>query len=135
MNPLLDNELVKKYFGGNDHNPSCGCFADSGKIVPHPECKSKLPKEMLALRILEAICQPIKKGELAIWHRQVDNDWISGEWDGTELVPFHPYAMRLPDAYQKKECNHCMSIERPCVSCGEMLVWCVDLNAKPAWRH
>jgi hypothetical protein len=76
---LLDNELVKKYF----------CYEPAGGW---------------AYRVLEAMHQPIAKGERYLW--------ISSEGKEAEKVftadvavfeKYHPFFLRLPDRFQTEE--------------------------------
>lgn len=79
---ILDNELVWKYFG-------------PGHVLVDNHAKGEY-----ALRVLQAMEEPIKKGELAVWYRQVHDDWVYGHWDGSDLEEFHPFALHVPDRFQ-----------------------------------
>jgi hypothetical protein len=83
---LLEHPLVRKYFGD---------FATQAwtTSLPFPE------KEFMALRILDAIQQPIRNGERYLeWDRVIEKvfERIS---DG-EKVPYGNIALRLPDSFQ-----------------------------------
>lgn len=82
---LLDNELVRKYFcrglGHFDH------MFDS----------------WAAQRILEAMQQPIRKGERYLGYFFNTEEWKVDDAPQNNNDPFHPAMLRLPDAFQKQE--------------------------------
>lgn len=92
MTDLLDNELVRKYFG-----------------CPANDCREHVPcytvEQHMAFRVLHAMQQSIKKGERYLnWS---DNDggfyetMAQGDHDAENP---HWGVLRLPDRFQKKEC-------------------------------
>jgi hypothetical protein len=99
---ILDNELVRKYFGcqhkANGRNLICDCVAGDA-----PQ------------KILEAMQQPIRKGEYILQimpsgEIHDKNAWV--DYDGLHLD-----LLRLPDRFQKKKCPHLWEIR--CSECGE----------------
>lgn len=121
---LLDNELVYYYFHRN-HGP-----ADHNEI-----CRWEL-----AYRIVDAMQQPIRKGERYLYINHFDSIVVESYVGHPEFVSdipktFHPHYLRLPDTFQKKACFHnsgSMGIEHPCPECGETLCWNLDLSGKPS---
>jgi hypothetical protein len=117
MNPLFENELVKKYwpcFFSSCSYEGCGDACEGRKSI----------------QILRAMCQPIKRGERYIF---VGNNGIMKENDGgfqMDLNEFHPHVLRLPDEFQKKECD--VSLDLKCPQCSRTHVWTVDHSSKPA---
>jgi len=76
MTFILDNELIKKYFVGH-------------------------PTDKIGERILIAMEAPIKKGEQCLsYHMQ--GYWIKSILN-QPMAGFHPYCLRLPDAFQDKD--------------------------------
>lgn len=81
---ILDNELVRKYFGegtafnSEDHH-----------------------KKIMAFRVISAMQQPIRKGE-----RYISLDGIVEMVAEIDMTGSHFYCLRLPDAFQKQECEH-----------------------------
>lgn len=90
MSDILENDLVRKYFG-------CEKGAHGACDGKRNDCM-----ERTAFRVLKSMQEPIRKGEQAmwLWYRQVHDDWIVGPWDGTKLDDYHPYVLRLPDRFQ-----------------------------------
>lgn len=83
---LLNNELVKKYFGCE---PIC-----------HFNHKDTCMRAM-ALRVLEAMEDPIKNGELAInYELGVIQNRLFVWPNNQESEGFHPTLMRLPSQFQ-----------------------------------
>lgn len=85
--PLLENELVRKYFGcdlctSNWGNKSHACF------------------ERISYRIFQAMSEPIKKGES--WLELYGNGRVelNEGYDDDGFDPMHPYFLRLPDRFQ-----------------------------------
>lgn len=89
MNNILDNELVHRYFGNTKE-----WFAGSpGYLYEMSYC------------ILQAMQQPIRKGELVL--ERFPSDPIN-EWQVTKApkdfdADIHSSWLRLPDAFQKQE--------------------------------
>ena len=86
---VLDNELVRKYFGcqhkANGRNLLCDCVAGDA-----PQ------------KILDAMQQPIREGERYLYLGYTLNfqeQTSKSDWD----TQFHPLSWRLPDRFQKKE--------------------------------
>lgn len=121
---ILDNELVRKYFGEN--RPGAVIHCDDAKTFDY-EC-------WLAKRVLDAMQQPIEKGKRYL-------EWIYGPPDSTitedhfeericrgisGTAPlgqieeffdrFHPRELCLPDAFQKQKCFQTSIM---CPSCHE----------------
>lgn len=87
---ILDNELVKKYFGVNEPEPYYG----------HGWGRT-------AQAVLHAMQEPIRLHEK---HLQIleSNGEIIEIQTSIEYFGFHPYHLRLPDKFQKRECeSHC----------------------------
>jgi hypothetical protein len=85
---ILDNELVRKYFGEDN----------------------KFFHEDIAVRVLRAMQEPIRKGERVLEFFVEPERWKDAiyVYDGVSLNQFHPMFMRLPDRFQtaeKKECK------------------------------
>lgn len=87
---ILENELVRKYFG-------CHCPPEQNTLAGyHPEnCSDKA----IALRILQAMQEPIKKGESYL-NSANKNDWIRLDDCPIDIEDFHPFGLRLPDQFQ-----------------------------------
>lgn len=106
MTDLLDNELVRKYFGCGPLTACCGNL-DGG-----------MPVEHMSYRILRAMQQPIKKGERYLVGTHQDTDmWgvVEKTWEGTDIRGWHTAYLRLPDRFQKQEnpthvCPECRAI-------------------------
>lgn len=100
---ILDNELVKKYFG---------CKAWGG--CPDDE------DEHIALRVILAMQEPIKKGDkyLDIQPRGVIEQGVFSEliWKDMDCKnAWHPHKLRLPSWF--KTCDHDGYLK--CVNCGK----------------
>lgn len=88
---LLDDPKIKKYFGC-DSNAGCKHWMGGG-------CK-----EAMALRVIEAMEQPIKNGEKFL----VINGGTIGLTDAGQDYPSpHWNALRLPDRFQPKAAKEC----------------------------
>lgn len=95
MSNILDNALIRKYFG---------CGKDKGNLHNHGmylECDMEMAKH-----VLTAMQEPIRKGEryLFLWRDKgyIDDDRASGD-----ILGWHVDSLRLPDRFQeagKKEC-------------------------------
>ena len=96
---LLDNPLIRKYFGDEDTNNPC---TPAG----------------IAWNVLRAMQEPIKKGDWYLWcdgnedtKERVWRDPLPGRFEEN----FHPHYLRLPDRFQKQEqkCNEsCVCYEK-----------------------
>ena len=102
MNNILDNELVLKYFGDNSRDPFCN--------------------QRMAYNILRAMEEPIKKGDkyLELMVNGIVREKLA---EGVSYVvygdPLHPYYLRLPDRFQKQECDcKCHSVHAGLCKCG-----------------
>lgn len=101
---LLEHPLIKAYFVEN-----------------HLGHKDGMCDDLVALRIIQAMQQPIKKGERYLMHRQIPDMFGETTFDGEDIynvAGFHPFALRLPDRFQvteelKPEPQKC------CVACEE----------------
>ena len=80
---LLENELIKKYFG---------CYKK--------DCQNRGDEEM-ACNVLHAMQEPIKKGDKFLFNERVDI-WTE-QTENCEDNYFHPFRLRLPDAFQEKK--------------------------------
>lgn len=99
---LLDNELIHKYFGCNE--VSC----PSGHPLGWQEC--------VALRILTAMQEPIKKGDLVLCFPDIGSETKEPTAWHCDYEKFHPHLMRLPSRFQpKKECE---SVYWNCTECS-----------------
>lgn len=88
---LLDNELIRKYFGlqncehAQQNNACCsGCFAKA---------------------VLAAMQQPIRKGEYIL--QIMPNGEIHDKNAFMDHAELHLDLLRLPDAHQKQKCQFC----------------------------
>lgn len=97
---ILQNELVLKYFR-HCQSDVCGCANWTDTI---------------AGEVIEAMQHPIKKGERYLCLQVgTENIYVLKEEVVDRDEPIHPYYLRLPDAFQKQECDH-----RPeCRDCGK----------------
>lgn len=103
---LLENELVRKYFGACEHGDSLTspCLCRFG----------------YASRVLEAMQEPMKKGDKYLaWD-------IHGAWmekvspNGTaDFVTFHPYDLPLPSRFQPPENR--VHVCGQCPNCGPLV--------------
>lgn len=104
MTNLLDNELIRKYFRAEAciHVPLSGT------------CDG-----CIALRILCAMQEPIRKGESYLNFAN-QSDWILLRDCPQEQNSFHPWGLRLPSRFQpeKKECKETHTWEWMCRICG-----------------
>jgi hypothetical protein len=90
MNPLLENPLVKKYFGGHP-----------GKHI------DGMCDDLISMRVLDAMCQPIKKGDRILFSDNSDQGNIKEEIAVLDYSPWWQICgvrLRLPDEFQKTEC-------------------------------
>jgi hypothetical protein len=124
---ILDHELVKKYFG---------CSPELN--YPH-DCL-----EFRSKRVLDAMQQPIKKGERYLEVNRMGCEFRirEKECDGN-IFGVHFYELRLPDAWQGKECEHTWvkNSGESCYKCNEHRceaqpidgkTWCQCRQHKPA---
>ena len=95
---LMQNELVKKYFGPKEGSIVECCEHEINRVGEH------LQKEM-ALRILTAMQKPIKKGErmLAAFPKEITEEVASRD---IEAGNYPRSFLRLPDSFQTKECEY-----------------------------
>lgn len=90
---ILDNELVRKYFAGCDHasdsfNSGCLCRLN------------------YAAKILRAMQQPIREGDRML--RVASTGFVDDQTAGGLIDdPLHFEYLRLPDRFQKAECQIC----------------------------
>lgn len=91
MTDILDNELVKRYFGEGQCQRDLTMFCLAVKSSDHAGC--------IAPRVLRAMQEPIQKGEryLAI---QDNAFWVVECCDPCSVI-FHPFMLRLPDRFQQ----------------------------------
>ncbi len=107
---LLDNDLVRRYFGCQHAEGSiCDCVAGD-----------------MPCKILTAMQEPIRKGERYLkWDSEFE--WVNrcnNFVEELEKPGFHPYALRLPDRFQKREekvfCSTRLVVGHDkCGACGE----------------
>lgn len=93
---ILENELVKKYFGSCEH----GAYLEKG-------CLCRLS---FAENVINAMQEKIKKGERYLFiEREAYFDVLEGNRDGIscDLDNFHPIYLRLPDRFQPPERKSC----------------------------
>lgn len=109
MNPL-QNDKVKEFFGVGE------CRFRSIPIAPncdHLQC--------MALRVLQAMSEPINEGDryLAYLAGAIDY-WDWEEWTSrmnSLATGFHPTMLRLPSQFQKQP-EKCEHKEQKCMTCG-----------------
>lgn len=133
---LLESELVKKCFG---------CSRDFICPVRHlePTRESKPDYRCLSVRVLDAMQRPINVGDRCLaWTVGLTAGWT--EWtcyENTILgsACWHPNYLRLPDAFQKRECErscsntHSLLGRNPCpCSCHQ---WPSCAGEKPTKRE
>jgi hypothetical protein len=104
MTNILDNELVRKYFA----------FDLEGK---------EYDQSSIAACVLHAMQEPIRKGERYLgWPSYTTvNQWTEQVCGEHEITPidFHPFQLRLPDRFQKRECKAGFL---KCQDCGEEII-------------
>lgn len=93
---LLDNELVRKYFGD--------CFY---KNCPMASTITHKREPCMAHGVLSAMQQPIRKGERYLGYFFITEEWQVDDAPQNNNDPFHPAMLRLPDAFQKQEKHNC----------------------------
>lgn len=111
---LLDNELVRKYFGCDLRGVQTLC-----DHFNQQNCDKST-----SYRILQSLQEPIKKGERYLnFNGNMD---LYEEAMTKELTcpSFHPMALRLPDRFQKQEKPSCVHhLMPPCGFCGAVPVY------------
>lgn len=95
-NSILDNELVKKYFG-------CGCFNPNRTCPAIGNCKDEM-----AGNVLRAMQEPIKNGDRVLFMNTSGD--VKEDTAASVCLPltFHGTCLRLPSRFQgteKKECG------------------------------
>ena len=84
---LLENELVKTYFGCPPNLRACY----------HHDCEAEM-----ALRVVQAMEGPIKKGE---WILQQVCGSVRETTCEVDQTGFHGHLLRLPDRFQEAKCG------------------------------
>lgn len=85
---ILDNELVRRYFWCN---PGCESWESHYSHMAH--------------RVLLAMQEPIRKGERYLyWSLDYPESWVE-QTQTNDDDSFHPLKLRLPDRFQKRECE------------------------------
>lgn len=103
---ILDNDLVKKYFG-------CG---ESEHPIYH-QCNEP---RTLALAIIKAMQEPIRKGDKYLTNSAITDIHRYGDFDREMTAlddiqyPFHPFHLRLPDQFQTAGKKECACLEHHC---------------------
>ena len=114
-NSILDNELVKKFFGDCEH----------GERSERGSASAWHVRVCMADKVLRAQQEPIREGEFYLWiDGPVDISYVKCS-DPTSEDMYHPNMLRLPDKFQKKEigCSHGSILRNPqsgnwyCESC------------------
>jgi len=101
---ILDNELVRKYFG---------CEPGTDYSTPKHEHGTFIPCiDWMGRKVLAAMQEPIRKGESYLNFANMQ-DWIKIVDSPKDVEGYHPWGLRLSDKYQpsaiqmgKKECDH-----------------------------
>lgn len=94
MTNILDNPLIRKYFGNET----------PGGIIHCDDPKTFQYQDWIAGNVLRSMQEPIRPGEKFLCG-------TSGMWRETEnrsgfcASEFHPFSLRLPPSFQKKECG------------------------------
>lgn len=117
---LLENELLRKYFG------------DQGNTIMLKCCLDRIGSldERMALRVLDAMEQPIRTGDRYLGYWFSENTFKEDVAERGNIEPYHPGMLRLPSRFQptpersegpaKKECAHCFCrVDRTCCYCKE----------------
>lgn len=112
MTSLLDNELVRRYFGCDIVQGPFKCDSDGRHC-----------HEEWAYRVLLAMQEPIKKGERYLHSENAGKTWEEGQHGGAywQLQPYHPFDLRLPSRFQAqgKKCDRFRSGNGLyCSNCG-----------------
>lgn len=104
MTTILDNELVRKYFGCKDSKTHL-CFSSD-------DCH-------MSYDILRAMQEPIGKGERYLF--LAEDQWL--ENDSGCYRGFHPKELRLPDRFQPQEKKECENLGMlTCFRCHRELI-------------
>lgn len=105
---LLENPLIRKYFWPQDW-----------ELTPCDDPRQFCVNDYVAGRILKAMEEPIKKGELTLSLATTDDDKVVANttWDCND--GFHPYLLRLPDRFQAVEKKGCQHEVIECVNCAK----------------
>lgn len=123
---ILENELVKKYFGIYHCEHLARLMREPGTLCEF--CMSR--------NILQAMQEPINEGDLLLeLGSRVEgykNKTITATDSGYGVM--HPYFLRLPDRFQaeKKECSH--ENMPPCGFCGAIPIY-KHPSADPCTNH
>lgn len=90
---LLQDKLVQKYFGCKSE-----CYVP-GFMDYH---LSELESWHLSVKLLDAMQQPIQKGDRYLC-LQIGSDDVYDLVSNFDCVVYHPHYLRLPDAFQKQD--------------------------------
>lgn len=105
MTSILDNELVKRYFSAPNDTPWVSDF-------PYPE------KEFMALRVLKAMEEPVKEGELYLAISEYGKVKGPQAFTSSDNWKFHCQWLRLPDSFQKsREKENVSDYQLKCDNC------------------
>lgn len=87
---LLENDLVRKYFG------------DQGDTIMLKCCLDRIGSldERMALRVLNAMEQPIRPGDHYLGYWFSENTFKEDVAAIGNIEPYHPEMLRLPDRFQ-----------------------------------
>lgn len=120
--PLLGNELVKKYFG---YKP--------GEIIPCNNPQTFYVEERMAYRILQAMSEPIKKGEKYLLSNRLKE--VTEHEGQIDYGTWHPVALRLPDRFQPPPEQKSESVKQHCWCLGEAQnVFCCQCEHRPCHK-
>lgn len=110
MTSILDNELVKKYFG------CCPEFTCAVNHYRKDKPETWIDYRCISERIIRAMQEPIRKGERILLTHDNGKTWEETTMAGQADEPFHPNCLRLPGKFQGPICTHdgCLS----CSKCG-----------------
>lgn len=107
---ILENEMVRKYFWCNIENHDYIYPETGGRICA---CR-----KTMAMRILQSMQQPIKKGEQYLNILAFDPaEWYVYDQQSYDIdESLHLYCLRLPDRFQKQECE-CTDLRKSTCGC------------------
>lgn len=117
MIDILQNELVKKYFG-------CDCGRD-GEPSLHNHFVKETCEDKLSVNVLKSMQEPIRDGERCLI---LDgNGWKEWKMSGDGISStYHPDSLRLPDKFQTAVKMH------NCPECGVTHVYLPAQGTQPA---
>jgi hypothetical protein len=114
---ILENELVRKYFGSGRCE---SCFGQSCVVTGVPDHHA-----CMSFRVLSAMQEPIREGEryLNLFLPTQWRELILRNGPGYVIDGWHSSCLRLPDRFQKKEIFKCVDPDCPCDKEHRSMSW------------